>query len=362
MNRQDSRFAFQAYQHDQDGQRETNRDPREQPHLNTMETKHGYGSLPTGEKIQPREAPPRQKSARERKHSQIWLWFLVLILGLAGVLSVIRFLPHTDTRTFAVTANPHIIVRNSMGDVQITVHNAATTEVKITEQMVGLVQEVKYQQDGNTVEIAIDSYAPPFLAGSVPVAIEMALPASTQLEVATKDGNVEITGTQKNTALRLLNIQTDAGSVRVNHMSLTDHMRLRTGNGNVAMYDVAGSIDAQTKSGAVTVEHSRLFRDSLLLTNGGNVEMKQTMLSGKVEARSNTGSIHFQGMLEVGGTYDFKTQTGRIDLILSKDGSYHFSTVTGKVENEFKRDMTGSGPKATVNASTQAGLIIIKKD
>jgi len=235
--------------------------------------------------------------------------------------------------------------------VQIIIKNAATTEVKITEQMLGLAQEVKYQQDGDTVAIDIDSYAP-FLAGSVPVAMEMALPASTRLEVATKAGNIEITGTQSTTALRLLNVQTDTGSIRVKNISLADHMRLRTGSGNVAMDDITGSIDMQTKSGAVTVRHSRLTHDSLLLTKGGNMEMKLTVLSGKVEVRSNTGSIFFQGLLEVGGTYDFKTNTGRIDLMLSENGSYHFSTGIGKVENEFESDTAGSGPKATVNAST----------
>ncbi|GHO50564.1 hypothetical protein KSX_87270 [Ktedonospora formicarum] len=318
-------------------------------------------SLPTGEKIQPIEALPRQQSLPGRKHHQAWHWLLVLILALAGILCAIRFFPTTDTRAFSATAHPHIKLYTSTGNVQIAVHNAATTEAKITKQMVGLTQEVKYQQNGDTVEIDIDSHAP-FLVGSAPVVMELALPASTQLEVATKDGNIEIAGTQRNTALRQLNIQTHAGSVRVKHMSLADHMRLRTDNGNVAIDDMTGSIDAQTKSGAVTVEHSRLSRSSLLLTTGGNVEMKQTVLAEKVEARSNTGSIFFQGMLEVGGMYDFKTNAGHIDLRLSKNGTYHFATLTGTVKNEFTHDTTGNSPKATVNASTQAGLIVIKKD
>nr|BBH87095.1 hypothetical protein KTC_18460 [Thermosporothrix sp. COM3] len=81
MSGQNSQSASQAYQQGQEEQRDTNRDPREQPHLNITEAEHEDVSLSTGKKIQPIEAAPRQKSSPERKHAQVRLWSLVYHSG-----------------------------------------------------------------------------------------------------------------------------------------------------------------------------------------------------------------------------------------------------------------------------------------
>lgn len=187
------------------------------------------------------------------------------------------------------------------------------------------------------------------------------------------------------------------GSARRTNISSISKSLIRYVSGDIFLNNITQGIEALTSEGDVTVENSS-GATSLTTTTGNivafNVNSKevgdifrskttsgaitlQQLEFGQTEANSSSGSIRFNGAIQNGGQYDFRTHNGAITLFIPQnssgklDASYGFGAFDSELplknvvkpttsKTQSLNAILGSG-EATLKLNTYNGAIRIKK-
>ena len=190
--------------------------------------------------------------------------------------------------------------------------------------------EVNAQQQGNRVELTLRKHRSGLHFFSTSLEIRVMLPVGSDLDVHTRDGNLEISG------------------IKGTH-------RLRTGDGNAQVRGVDGSVEVDTGDGNLNVDG----RFDVLSARSGD---------GNIDAVARSGSVMKSGWL-------LRTGDGNIDIRLPEsfaadldahtgDGHVHsdFSVTTSTStnrENDLRGRMNGGGQ--TLSIRTGDGTIDIRR-
>ena len=296
--------------------RPINTDPREQP--------------------QSQAVPPILMTPPPRRGRSRWHWFsvsvliLVVIFGGLFITALALARTITETRHFAVSDQPTLVLTNSNGDVhlvsgparQITVvahkHTFAGSEDQV---------QVDYQpsSDGKTLTVSTNEGSGfNFDFGvfwRIGVDFDVTVPAATTLNVQTSNGSVDASG-------------------------ITGAITLNSSNGSIQADNASGMLRLKTENGSITVSGASASGNSVFETSNG--------------------SIGFSGSLDTSGSYLFHTSNGSIDLTLPADANFQVSSSTsnGSISSDFN-DVTngqvGSAPFAQVTLETSNGSISIHK-
>jgi hypothetical protein len=260
-----------------------------------------------------------------------WPWivltFFLLFLLIAGgafflfAASGYNFAGYTnsvaETQHFNVTANPTLILNNDTGSIHV---RAASSGSQITIQAIRHSGaranpndiKVSYTQnvEMNTVTVSVVRMNRSTFFSSLSVDFDVAVPATSALQVKTNTGGIDVSG-------------------------------------------VSGQM--------------------VLTSNTGSIEARDATLSGSSELITNTGSVTLVGTIGPGGTYSFQTNTGSVNVTLPGASVFHVdaSTDTGSINTNFPgviaihrqfvgadaHSDVGSSPQATIRLSTNTGSI-----
>lgn len=195
---------------------------------------------------------------------------------------------------------------------------------------------------------------------------------------------------------RSATVEIKGSASRTNINSISKSL-IRYVSGDIFLNNIAQGIEALTSEGDVTVENSS-GAISLTTTTGNivafNVNSKevrdifrskttsgaitlQQLEFGQTEANSSSGSIRFNGAIQNGGQYDFRTHNGAITLFIPQnssvklDASYGFGVFDSELplknvvkpttsKTQSLTALLGSG-EATLKLNTYNGAIRIKK-
>ncbi len=285
-----------------------NADPREQSGWSETQNQPYQADYVAARPMGGQKIYPPQRPRRRRR----WLWALVIIVVIVALLGGFSGLSNTvfsrttilPQRTFSVSAEPQLVIKDSAGTVTIHTGSSNRVQVSATEHT-GLFSnsnDVQYtvQQTGNTIEVDVDQSGASFLSGSVDLSIT--LPSVSDIQATINAGSMDIDGVSG-----LINVQDNAGSINFE--------------------------DGTIKDGSS-------FQD-------------------------NAGSITFDGSLaSSGGTYEFNTNAGSIDITLPADSSFTLDATTdaGSVSNDFGSNTVGSNPTNTqLHAHTDAGSVSVHR-
>ena len=199
-------------------------------------------------------------------------------------------------RSYQVQGRPQLVVDADDGNV--TVAQGAGSDVRLSVHSEGFriapdEIEINAQQQGNRVELTLRKHNSGmrihFHSSSE---IRVILPAASDLDIHTRDGNLDVSGIQ--------------GS-----------QKLRTGDGNAELRGVGGAVELETGDGNLDVE-GRF--DTLMLRTG----------DGNIDAAARTGSIMKSG-------WTLRTGDGNISLRLPENFHADLDAHTGdcKVRNDF---------------------------
>jgi DUF4097 and DUF4098 domain-containing protein YvlB len=248
--------------------------------------------------------------------------FVLIIGGLGVVVRMLNPTPirtTTETRTFKLGAGtqPTLIVTNDEGFVHVrpgTSNTVTVTATKIGDSYGASPDDFKvsYSQSGNTVTIQVnnDSIHPFDFLNSSRADLNVTVPASSDLQLATGSGEITATGIQ-------------------GKMTLTSN---------------SGSLQAT----------------GVLLTSGSHLS-------------TGSGSMLVRGSIGTDGQYKFQSHSGDIDVTLPRSTSFHAELVSnsGTITNDFPiaaanqtgaygRTVSGdvgSSPQATVTIQSDSGTL-----
>ena len=157
--------------------------------------------------------------------------------------------------------------------------------------------------------------------------VELSVPQGVRIIATSRSGDVTIRGT---------------------HGAVEAHAT----NGDVVIDDVVGQLDVGSLSGDITV--SNVVGDGKIETTGGDVKLSNvrgsidaTTVSGDIQlrgvtskdvhARTTSGDVTFDGLIDPTGRYEFATHSGDVGLHIQRDASAQLtvSTWNGSIDSEF---------------------------
>ncbi len=249
--------------------------------------------------------------------------------------------------TFAVGDNPRLVVRGFNGRVRVRAGEPGSIRVRARLKK---PRGIKYSavQEGDLITVeAKDQQSEGFLHGfsrqSSGANIEVVVPVTTGVDLATSNGPVELHGTENSGV-----IQTKNGPIRVENFK--GDLNAATKNAPITVKTLSGSAELSSANSRVSIEDAH----------------------GRIDARTTNGTIKFQGSIESGNSR-LSTTNGNIKVALDDDPSLVLTaaTVNGRVrcevpgfvasvEKRHKLEGTMGTGEAELIAETKNGSIVVQ--
>lgn len=227
---------------------------------------------------------------------------------------------------FAQTHNGSITVKGadvSDCNVSATIVAHALTEERARE--LAEQTQVRLDRQGSKVVVKIDKPSP-LINASVSVSLDITLPKSTNPELITHNGPIDI----RNISGKI-NAMTHNGQVVVTEISGTT--KLETHNGSIIGNDIGGNSDFRTHNGNVEVHYSSTAEtmcEASMVTHNGNIEfIAPPNFSATVKATTHNGSIKTDLPIKVMGELSRSRIQGTIG---SGEGKLYLETHNGSIK------------------------------
>ena len=257
---------------------------------------------------------------------------------------------HEDT--FAVGDKPRLVVRGFNGRIRVRAGEPGSIRVRAKLKK---PHEIKYSaaQEGDLITVEAKPYQPYQQSGELlhgfsrqhsGANIEVTVPVTTSVDLATGNGPVELQGTES------------SGTVQ-------------TKNGPIKVQQFKGDLNAKTKNASITV---KTFSGSAeLYTMNSRVSIDDA--HGRFEVRTINGPIKFQGSMEPKSHNRLSTLNGNIKVALDADPSLALTAATtngrvrcevpgfvAAVEKRHKLEGTMGAGEAELIAETKNGSIVVQ--
>jgi DUF4097 and DUF4098 domain-containing protein YvlB len=157
--------------------------------------------------------------------------------------------------------------------------------------------------------------------------LDISVPIGVRVNASTHSGMVSIRGTRGPVDAHATNGSVDVDDVashadlstfsgELSASNVNGDARIETISGGIKMHDVRGTIDASTVSGDI---------DLIAVT------------SKSVHAKTTSGDVTFDGLVDPTGRYDLSTHSGSVHLRIQRDASAQFSmsTWSGSIDSQF---------------------------
>ena len=251
--------------------------------------------------------------------------------------------------TFAVGDTPRLVVRGFNGRIRVRAGEPGSIRVRARlKRPRGIKYSAVQEGDLITVEAKPDQQSEGFRHGfsrqSSGANIEVTVPVTTSVDLATSNGPVELRGTE--------------GSGEV-----------QTKNAPIRVEQFKGDLNATTKNGSITVK--TLSGSAELSTMNSRVSIEDA--HGRFEVRTINGPIKFQGSMEPKSHNRLATLNGNIKVALDADPSLTLTAATSNgrvrcevpgfvaaVEKRHKIEGTMGAGEAELIAETKNGSIVVQ--
>lgn len=222
-----------------------------------------------------------------------------------------------ESRTFNVTSRPDVVVETFEGSVEIHSWDRAQVEIEIerrgVEQRVLDEMTVHAEQEGDRIVVRVSAPKPSEFHGisigenvSPSARLRVALPRESNVDAKSGDGSIAIEDVAGTVVLT-----TGDGSVRVTRV--IGALRVRSGDGSIRMQQVEGELDLETRDGSIGLE----ARPTLLkaLTGDGSVRLQvdpRSVMAGDWDVRTDDGSVVLTLPSEFNAELDAESGDGHV--------------------------------------------------
>ena len=220
---------------------------------------------------------------------------------------------------YKVGAKPTVVVDCGDGNVRVVTGTAQQVQARVTTSGWRIGPDdvrIDTNQSGDRVEITIRVPREHFSFGSRSIEVNLTVPATSDLDLHTSDGNVTVS-------------------------SVKGSQRIRTGDGNVDVRGADGTLSAQSGDGNLTID-GRF--DQLDLRSG----------DGEIRATAGQGSKMAMG-------WSLSSGDGDITLRVPENFSANLDAHTGDghVSVDFPVTMSGSMREGTMRGKMNGGGSIL---
>ena len=226
-----------------------------------------------------------------------------------------------------------VVVQSANGDVTLSSWEKPEVVLRFHKRVIGDTDEeaeehlarveVTMQQVEDRIEIATEQ--PPDIPVEIAVDLDISVPEDMSLNVNALKGSVYITGNRGKESIT-------------------------TGDGDIELRDVVGSVSAKTTNGNIYAE-IRFDAKSSFITTNGSIDIRiEDEFSVPIFAQTTSGSIDIDIPAGFSADLDAVVKSGRVICEASLDGSIEEGSLRGRI--------FGGGP--LMRLRTMSGDITIK--
>lgn len=232
-----------------------------------------------------------------------FLLFLTVLLLMPAAVRAERI-----EQSFSVTPDAVLEVRNLNG--RVVMHAWNRDEVRVVAVRRSRAVELHFREAPNHLHIhthLLQSSAP---AGERVVDFEIWAPVAAHLKVNLEAGTLTVENFSED-----VTVEAVAATVLLRH--LAGHISVKTLNGSIEAIGCTGRMETNSISGTLRFRESR---------------------SRFLVAKTTSGDIFFEGGFRPGGSYNFLSHQGTIELRVPAGASFDLNanTVQGELSNEFQ--------------------------
>ena len=156
---------------------------------------------------------------------------------------------------------------------------------------------------------------------------EVSVPYGAHVVVRAMSGDISVRGTRGD-------VEAHAQSGDIEVEDVTNRLDVKTLSGGIDARGVVGSVEIGTTSGDIKLEDAR--GDIDIGTVSGEVELRG-VTSKSVRAKTTSGDVTFDGLIDPAGRYDLSTHSGDVRLHVQRDASAQLTVATwnGGVNSDF---------------------------
>jgi len=233
------------------------------------------------------------------------------------------------TKTFSVTAKPHLTLDADNAQLNVTTGpaNAVAVHVSTTGWQIPKDVTVTESQTGNDIRVDVKQVQHWISFSHGSATVNITVPAQADLNLSTGNGEVTIgavTGA----------IHVGTGNGHVTATGAHGSVYLRTGNGQIDATGIDGLLSTHTGNGSVTVAG----RFDALTIDSGRGQVQATVLAGSKlssdwRVGTGVGNVTVSLPSDFSAELDGSTGVGHIavDFPLTVSGSIAGSTVRGRI-------------------------------
>jgi Putative adhesin len=288
-----------------------------------------------------------------------WAFIMVLVVGGTVVLAINWRVTKLamPPQTFQMLDRSQLVIRNMSGNVVIRRGETGQVTVAAVKRMSGIgmspeTARIFYELNGSKLDVTTRGVWNWLQFGFISVDLELTVPETCDVQLSNGSGKLYVDGIKGE-----INLKTGSGRIEVNQLS--GQVTILTGSGSINANNVQGRIALRSGSGRIV--GSGLQGSSDLKTGSGRIEIERSTLAGTSRFVTGSGSISYEGALQMLGNYEMKTGSGSVHITLPADAAFSLNAKTGsgKIVNEFGSNQVGNEQRTHLKVRTGSGSVHI---
>ncbi len=227
-------------------------------------------------------------------------------------------------RTFAVTADGEVRIRNVAGHVQV--RGWDRQQVELSAQLTSDDQALEVEESDSGISIRVTQTERDARGSAAAATLELRVPVDSRLQITSVSADIDVAGVNAEQTLQSVSgdivvegfgAQFKAGSVsgdlQLRGQGLDGHTDVGSVSGDVSLSGAAGILDASIVSGNVRIDGGQ-FSQVRLNAVSGDISGALSLLSGtRLEANAVSGDLEIALQADVEARFDLQSFSGDIE-------------------------------------------------
>jgi DUF4097 and DUF4098 domain-containing protein YvlB len=292
---------------------------------------------------------------------------LPLLVGLSIVL--LASSAPADSRiekSLKLESGGRFVLESDEGSVTVMGTSAPGARVVITSNRDDLEDlfHFSFEGDAKLARVTARREHQPSWGRGVSIHFEVQVPAETQLEIKTGDGNIEASGMRGdadlNTSDGNLEVSGLAGKLtahtadgNIHLREITGSVQVRSSDGNIQANSIDGALNARTADGWIRLE--KVTGSVVAATGDGDINVEDA--GGRVEAKTSDGKVRVAFAKANASGGELETADGSVDVTLDRAVNLNVeaSTTDNSVTTDLPIKLSGESSGSHLAGSIGSG-------
>ena len=261
------------------------------------------------------------------------------------------------SRSFQLGTNPLLVIKGHNSNVNI--QTDTTGIVTVTPKQHGS----NVALDANNANTIIYNQSSS-IAGQQQISIatgpafsdvdyDITIPAKAQVQITVDSGSIAIDGGNGATV--------DTGNGNIDIADIQGSVHIHTANGNITAHNITGQLAMEAGSGSIHATNTSGQMKAVI--QDGDIVIRGAALGDQSALKTTNGSVYFTGTLDPNGSSTMEANRGNVILTLPGNAAFQLNAHidSGNVQNEFGGNIIGSTPRAIITITVSSGNATLSK-